>query len=99
MIRRILLVLAVLILACLAQTGQPIPECKGEECTDDSNGNHRGGQPLWCQNHDGGGYVHNCDCQREACDREGTPGGGNMPQCSVYCRKSSCRCTKPCQTQ
>lgn len=94
--RALLLAAAALLLA--AQTGRQIPPCQGEECRGDSGGSHEG-QPRFCQNHDGGGYQHNCDCQKHACERDGAPGGGDMPQCTVYCRKSSCRCQKPCQTE
>ena len=93
--------LAILVLGLggLAQTGRDIPTCQGPDCIDDVTHQERRGQPLWCQNFEGGGYVHNCDCQQEACKPDGKQGGGSMSHCKVYCRKKACRCVRPCMTK
>lgn len=86
--KRILISAAIAVVALLAFQ-IPIPP------TDDSN--HEG-QPSWCQNQDGNGYLHNCSCRSMMAD--GNCGaedkGGESPRCSVYCRKHACRCVTDC---
>jgi len=48
------------------------------------------GQPAWCQNKDGNGYLANCGCKR-SCDE--TDRGSD---CKTYCRTSKCKCDHGC---
>lgn len=75
------------------QTGQPIPPNEGDETHKD--------QPKWCQNYDGK-FVHNCSCKNmeKKSDCDGTKSqGGESSSCSVYCRKSACKCVGECETR
>ena len=84
-------ILLVLVIACaLAMQRGTIPP------TDDPT--HEG-QPQFCINNDTAKYVHNCDCQPRIGDKacNDPDRGGENPKCSVYCRKSSCKCERECQ--
>jgi hypothetical protein len=89
---KLLLSLLLVTLAFAFQLPQPIPPFQG-----DGNPQHDG-QPRWCQNKDDA-HLHNCECMKTACDRDGQPGGDERPTCKVYCRRNACRCQKPCQTE
>jgi len=92
--------LALLATAVAFQGGPPIPP------TDDPT---HPGQPSWCQNTDGGGFVHNCSCkpssmadpscQRPEGDQANPDEGGRTEasKCSVYCRPKACRCKRSCE--
>ncbi len=75
----------------------------------DGNPQHDG-QPVFCQNHDGGGWKHNCECHsmnptHEQCKRDengadpdGQYHGPDTSKCKVYCRKTECRCVNHCES-
>ena len=63
----------------------------------DGNAQHDG-QPKFCLNVDTKEFLHNCDCQPKMGDKEchEVDKGGENPKCSVYCRRTACRCQREC---
>ncbi len=104
MIKKLLSLAAVAVaaIALQAPAPKPIPPFEG-----DGNSQHDG-QPAFCVNSDHTGWKHNCTCKgmiEPGQDRdkmcEGMlpgEGGGESAKCSVYCRKTACRCVDPCTT-
>lgn len=79
--------------ALLAWQGpKPIPPFEG-----DGNSQHDG-QPAFCVNHDTKEWVHNCDCKPHVGDKEcqDADRGAENSKCSVWCRRSACRCERDC---
>ncbi len=102
-----ILITTFLFACCLIAMQAPKPK-KIPKFEGDGNSQHDN-QPAFCINTDKMGYEHNCSCKgmfdkdRSECDKdlpgEGEDrGGGESAKCSVYCRKSACRCQSPCTT-
>lgn len=86
-----LLLLALAAGSLAFQEPQPIPDYPG-----DGNSQHDG-QPAFCTNVTGK-YKANCQCKSMNENHE-CEGGGESSKCSVYCRKSDCKCKSECDTR
>ncbi len=85
--------LLLLVGALLAWQGPaPIPPFEG-----DGNPMHDA-QPKWCQNTDTKTHARNCDCKPHMGDKECQEAdrGAENSRCSVWCRKSACKCERDC---